>query len=407
MVRFDTLNKKPKVWSILILSAAVLLLLVMLRGIFHVSYMTAGILVCLYIAAVIGILVRAFVRQLRYNPYSYNTIYYAGFTLISLTAQASQIMLLVRLGRGEITDDAVGFLNMMSQLQGSARSFMILSAPFILFFSAALCISNLSLIRHEGRRLVNILGIILAVLLIGGELFLFFGDFYTSGSELEVMRHDLFINFFASVYLYFECMLIGTIIANVIVVSYEPDPDRDFVIILGCGIRKDGTPTPLLKGRCDRALRFYKKQLRKTGKAPILIPSGGQGPDEAVSESEAMTNYLLEKGVPAEHILIEDRSKSTRENMRFSKEIIQKVNPQGKIAYATTNYHVFRSGLMARRVKMRAVGMGARTKWYFWPNAAVREFVGILTEHRFKQALILGGMILFYAVTTVLCYRAF
>lgn len=407
MVRFDTLNKKPKVWSILILSAAVLLLLVMLRGIFHVSYMTAGILVCLYIAAVIGILVRAFVRQLRYNPYSYNTIYYAGFALISLTAQASQIMLLVRLGRGEITDDAVGFLNMMSQLQGSARSFMILSAPFILFFSAALCISNLSLIRHEGRRLVNILGIILAVLLIGGELFLFFGDFYTSGSELEVMRHDLFINFFASVYLYFECMLIGTIIANVIVVSYEPDPDRDFVIILGCGIRKDGTPTPLLKGRCDRALRFYKKQLRKTGKAPILIPSGGQGPDEAVSESEAMTNYLLEKGVPAEHILIEDRSKSTRENMRFSKEIIQKVNPQGKIAYATTNYHVFRSGLMARRVKMRAVGMGARTKWYFWPNAAVREFVGILTEHRLKQALILGGMILFYAVTTVLCYRAF
>lgn len=407
MVRFDTLNKKPKVWSILILSAAVLLLLVMLRGIFHVSYMTAGILVCLYIAAVIGILVRAFVRQLRYNPYSYNTIYYAGFALISLTAQASQIMLLVRLGRGEITDDAVGFLNMMSQLQGSARSFMILSAPFILFFSAALCISNLSLIRHEGRRLVNILGIILAVLLIGGEIFLFFGDFYTSGSELEVMRHDLFINFFASVYLYFECMLIGTIIANVIVVSYEPDPDRDFVIIPGCGIRKDGTPTPLLKGRCDRALRFYKKQLRKTGKAPILIPSGGQGPDEAVSESEAMTNYLLEKGVPAEHILIEDRSKSTRENMRFSKEIIQKVNPQGKIAYATTNYHVFRSGLMARRVKMRAVGMGARTKWYFWPNAAVREFVGILTEHRLKQALILGGMILFYAVTTVLCYRAF
>lgn len=407
MVRFDTLNKKPKVWNILILSAAVLLLLILLRNVFHVSYLTAGVVLCLYLAAVIVILARAFVRQLRYNPYSYNTIYYAGFALISLSALVSQILILVRLGRGEITDDAAGFLNILGRLQGAARSFMLLSAPFILFFSAALCISNLSLIRHEGKRLVNVLGIVLAFLLIGGEVFLFAGDFYTSGSELEVMRHDLFINFFASVYLYFECMLIGTIIANVIVVRYEPDLDRDFVLILGCGIRKDGTPTPLLAGRCDRALRFYKKQIRKTGKAPILIPSGGQGRNEVISESESMKNYLLEKGVPKEHILMEDRSASTRENMRFSKEIIEKVNPEGKIAFATTNYHVFRSGLMARRVKMRAVGMGAHTKWYFWPNAAVREFVGILTEHRLKQALILAGMILFYVITTVLSYRAF
>ena len=75
------------------------------------------------------------------------------------------------------------------------------------------------------------------------------------------------------------------------------------------------------------------------------------------------------------------------------------------MAFSTTNYHVFRSGLMARRVKMRAVGMGAKTKWYFWPNAAVREFVGILTEHRLKQALILGGVVAIYIISTVLIYQ--
>jgi uncharacterized SAM-binding protein YcdF (DUF218 family) len=90
--------------------------------------------------------------------------------------------------------------------------------------------------------------------------------------------------------------------------------------------------------------------------------------------------------------------------MRFSKEKIQALDPNGKIAFSTTNYHVFRSGLYARRVKMRAVGMGARTKWYFWPNAAVREFVGLLTEHRGKQALIIGGLIVTYLVLTVLAY---
>ena len=66
---------------------------------------------------------------------------------------------------------------------------------------------------------------------------------------------------------------------------------------------------------------------------------------------------------------------------------------------------MFRSGLLARRVKMRAVGMGAETKWYFWPNAAVREFAGLLTKHRGKQALILGGMIVFYVALTLYVYR--
>ena len=64
-----------------------------------------------------------------------------------------------------------------------------------------------------------------------------------------------------------------------------------------------------------------------------------------------------------------------------------------------------RGGLYARRVKMRAVGMGAKTRWYFWPNAAVREFAGLLAKHRDKQALILGGMALIYAAITLLAYR--
>ena len=118
-----------------------------------------------------------------------------------------------------------------------------------------------------------------------------------------------------------------------------------------------------------------------------------------------MKRYMLEQGVPESQIIEEDQSANTFENMRFSKEKILALNPEGKIAFSTTNYHVFRSGLYARRHKMRAVGMGAKTKWYFWPNAAVREFVGILTEHRGKQALIFGSLIVFYVVLTLVHYR--
>lgn len=402
-MRFGTRDKKPNVWSIAILTAAAAIALAVLLSRERVCFPAVSAVVCLYLVLTIAVLAVAWVRQIRYNPYSYNTIYYAGFALFALVALLAEIAIFVRLGNTEIPDFNAA-LNVFSVLLGSAKTFMFFTFPFIAVFSVGLCLSNIELIRHEGKRPVNFLGILLSLMLVGGALFLYISDFYFSGSQREVMIHELFVNLFATFYLYFECMLIGAIIANIIVVRYEPEKDKDYLIVLGCGLREDGTPTPLLTGRVERALKFYRQQMAQTGKAPIFVTSGGQGPNEVISESASMKAYLLEKGVPEEHILQEDRSTSTYENMLFSKEIIQADGNRGKIAYATTNYHVFRSGLMARRVGLRAAGMGAKTKWYFWPNATVREFVGILTEHRLKQAVILGSMILLYSVSTWLFY---
>ena len=403
MIRFDTRNRKPKLYDLLLLTAAAAALIGVFALLDEQKYNFAICVVMgIYYLAVIIRLATAFVGQLRYNPYSYNTIYYAGFALFVLFVLILHVVLMVRMQRWPevYTAEAILYLAL-----GSAKNYMLLTFPFLLIFSVALCVSNVALIRHEGKRLVNLLGILLSFLLIGGVVFVFFFDQYASGSQFEVMMHDLVTNLFAAVYIYFECMLIGAIAANAIAARYEPEPDKDFLIILGCGIRKDGTPTPLLCGRIDRALTFAEKQKARTGKEPVFVTSGGQGPDEVISESAAMKRYLMQQGVPEERIIEEDRSTDTAENMRFSKEKILARDPDGKIAFSTTNYHVFRSGLYARRVKMRAVGMGAKTKWYFWPNAAVREFVGLLTEHRLKQALVFGSMIVFYVVLTLLVYR--
>ncbi len=402
-LKFDTLHKKPKVWNIAILTCitAVLTAVLACMGLKR-NMIAISVLHVVYFLIVILLLVRAFFRQLRYNPYSYNSIYYSGFSLFVLTVLITHIILTVRMIREPAYREGTQIL---STLLGSAQNYMMFSFPFILVFSTALFVSNISLIRHEGKRFVNLLGIILSFLLLAGELFVYRFEYYVSGSLAEVRLHELFGNLFAAVYLYFECMLIGAIISKAIVARYEPDPDKDFLIILGCGIRKDGTPSPLLRGRIDRALAFSRKQKEKTGKDLIFITSGGQGPDEVISESAAMKRYLLTQGVPEERIIEEDRSTSTFENMKFSKQKILETGKEGKVAFSTTNYHVFRGGLYARRVKMRAVGMGAKTKWYFWPNAAVREFVGLLTEHRGKQALIFGGLIAIYVTLTMLVYR--
>ncbi len=406
MIRFDTRDVKPKVWNIAVLSAVTAAAAGFLAAGEDPALPALSVLLCVYLAVTIILLVSAFVRQLQYNPYSYNTIYYSAFALFltfTLIEQSFICRSILRLRLNGTRE----MLRMLSILLGSAQTFMLISLPFILVFSVCLCVSNVSLIRHEGKRPVNLLGILLSFLMLGGEAYLFMSDYYASGSLREIMLHNLRTNLFAALYLYCECMLIGTIIANLIVIRYRHDHNKDVIIILGCGLREDGTPTPLLAGRIDGALRFRQEQIDDTGKVPLLIASGGQGRDEVNPESTAIRRYLIERGIPAEEIVEESRSTDTFENMKYSKEIADRLRPGGKVLVCTTNYHVFRSGLLARRVKMRAVSTGSKTKWYFWPNATVREFAGIMTEHRLKQALILGGMILLYAVTTWLYYLYF
>ena len=115
-----------------------------------------------------------------------------------------------------------------------------------------------------------------------------------------------------------------------------------------------------------------------------------------------MKNYLLSCGIAEEDIILEDKSTNTYENMLNSKNIIN--DDSSKVLYSTTNYHVFRSGIMARRVGMKAIGIGSKTKWYFWPNALVREFVGLVANHKIKQLIILIIMLVIYTVLTILNY---
>jgi len=403
MIRFDTRDKKPKVYNIAVISGiTVLVILAMILTGAKVPILAVSIIVTVYLGLTILFLVRAFIQQLQYNPYSYNTIYYFGFSLFLISVFISHIVLSVQIAENP---QLYEIHSIASLLLGSAKQYMLLSAPAVLIFSILLIVSNISLLRHEVRRFANVLGILLAVLMLAGEVFLYFADFYASGSVEEVLLHEILTNLFACLYLYVECMVIGAAVGDLIAALYQPDMDKDYIIILGCSIRKDGTPTPLLEGRINRALKFYQDQLKATGKAAILVPSGGQGSDEPISESLCMHNYLIQNGVPEEHIMMEDQSRNTYENMKFSKEKIISANPDARIAFSTTNYHVFRSGMMSRRVRMRSQGMGSKTKWYFWPNASVREFAGLLQNHRLKQAIILISMIVIYTGLAFLAFK--
>ena len=194
---------------------------------------------------------------------------------------------------------------------------------------------------------------------------------------------------YSAVYGFFESMFLATMICGLTAYLRKSPYDKDYIIILGCGIRKDGSLTPLLKGRVDRAVEFYNEQLKKTGRKAFFVPSGGQGNDEVIPEAEAMKNYLIQIGIDENQILPETKSVNTLQNMELSKEIIEKHSADScRAVFSTTNYHVFRSGILSVQAGLYADGIGCPTKWYFWPNAFMREFIGLVVKFRKLEAII-------------------
>ena len=130
------------------------------------------------------------------------------------------------------------------------------------------------------------------------------------------------------------------------------ESDSPYVIVLGAAVYGQ-TPSISVRHRCDRAIQHLK---RNPGARALV--SGGQGEGEDISEAEAMSRYLVEKGVAADRILLEDRSTSTWENLSFSKALIEGTGGDpSRVAVVSRAYHLYRARRMAAALGMAADGL--------------------------------------------------
>ena len=323
-------------------------------------------------------------KQYSKHKYSYSIVMNLGLLLFININIIRQIYLLIS------NHFKVNIVDIYNNTLTSFSFFAILVLPLIIVLAIYSIVTNIILIYKEGFRLQNILGILfgISILLtsIGNQLF------YLSHKNIELSRNELVIKRFIDMGLncvlcYFYCLTIATIYCNIMAARHKPNFDKDFIIVLGSRIRKDGTLTPILKGRVDKAIEFSKEQKEKNNRDIIFIPSGGKGEDEIISEAEAMKNYLIENGIDESNIIVENKSINTYQNMKYSKELIDQKH-KGNIIFSTTNYHVFRSGVIANNQGIDCEGIGSTTKWYFYTNALVREFIANLYEQRKEHILI-------------------
>lgn len=326
-----------------------------------------------YLAAATGVL---FVAGVLRDPRSFSNAVLLGLALA-----------LGALGAAHHLADASGT---MSRLLEFALAALVAFGPVLV--AGYLVLNGFTMVRREGFRPANLLSL-LAGLAIFGLL----------GLLVVVLRArspDLTVSFAITVLLsgYISFLLVSYVLYAFIYGRITGLRRADFVVVLGSGLNGDRVP-PLLAGRLDRGLRAYQALARRRG-APVVIVSGGKGSDEKISEAEAMARYLIERGLPEDHVLREDQSRTTEENLAFSQAIMTRSRPGYRCIIVTSNYHVFRTAIIARRLGVNGQVMGARTAGYYWPSAMLREFAAVFLSYKLVNfaicALIVATPLAFY-----------
>lgn len=176
------------------------------------------------------------------------------------------------------------------------------------------------------------------------------------------------------------------------------------VVVLGAGLI-DGRVPPLLASRLRKGRAVFDRA-KAAGRPVKMITSGGKGPDEPVAEAVAMRDFLLADGMDPQDVLTEDRSRNTAQNLAFTAEILRAATLPGPVAVVTSDFHALRAAFLMRSAKIDGYAVGARTAVYYWPTAVIREYVAVLRDHLWLNAILVAlssvplGLAILQAITS-------
>ncbi|MBQ6701375.1 MAG: YdcF family protein [Clostridia bacterium] len=209
-----------------------------------------------------------------------------------------------------------------------------------------------------------------------GSLLISYGIFFKSINRFTVKlwKHKPGMIGLLALALIVAFMLCFTIVVTVKIVNRAnvPYEGETTVVVLGCRVREDGA-SKMLKTRLDAAYTFLSEHPEAN-----CVLSGGKGNDEPISEAQYMYDWLTEKGIDKERLYIEDRSTSTEENLKFTRELIQKNNLCEKITLITNEFHQYRAYRFAVESGFSDIySYSAKTPLTLLPTYYVREVCGV------------------------------
>ena len=269
--------------------------------------------------------------------------------------------------------------------------FVLLIGAALMAVPVLLIANGINVMRREGVSKANMLSLALGIVIAIGEIIWLITILTGVYNRLDRAAFGCLFLVFETIF-YISFIILAFVLYNLFIQYIPKLVNYDYVIIHGCGLLNGRDVSPLLASRIDKAISVYKTSKDK----PIIMPSGGRGSDESISEAQAMKDYLLGKGIPEDKILMEDQSTTTMENLKNCKTIIERLEHtrRPRIALVSSNYHVYRCMLYSMELKMKCIGIGAKTAWYYWPTALLREFVAIFTRPKYVTWTAIGYVFL-------------
>ncbi len=159
------------------------------------------------------------------------------------------------------------------------------------------------------------------------------------------------------------------------IVAAEKEPESgSTVVVLGCRVYGERASLSMVE-RLDAAYEYLVEHPEA-----VCVLSGGQGAGESITEAECMYRYLRNKGIDTSRLYKEEASTDTRENLLFSKQLIEKEQLNPVVAIVTSEYHEYRAGLIAKSLGMEYGAVPGKTAIWLLPTYYVRELYGILYE---------------------------
>ncbi len=148
----------------------------------------------------------------------------------------------------------------------------------------------------------------------------------------------------------------------------------DYLLVPGASV-VEGRPSLILKHRLDGAIPWLQANPGATA-----IVSGGQGAADTTTEASVMKQYLVQNGVDQSHVIEENQSFNTIENVAYSKRIMDKHSSGSKytVMVVTSDFHMFRALLLARMQGMDAYGISVPVHWSVKPICYSREYFSVM-----------------------------
>lgn len=140
--------------------------------------------------------------------------------------------------------------------------------------------------------------------------------------------------------------------------------EPEVMIVLGCQVKPWG-PSILLQDRLDEALGYLADHTDM-----MVVVSGGQGADEPSTEARAMADYLVEKGISEEQIMLEEESHNTVQNLRYSYRLLEQEGynlGNTEVLIVSNGFHLTRVRMLAERVGFAEVSTLAAPSSH-WPS---------------------------------------